>query len=129
VSETPVKLTVTDWLWAGDLFEVYSNGTPLGRGSDIPVSSIYAGTPDLASHNNAFSRASWILAPGSHSIAIMSLMAAPTWDDATVAFKAEAIAVPVPEPGTTALMLGIALAGLAGFRRLTAGTGAWLACS
>ena len=112
------RLTVTDWQYAGDIFEVYDNDILLGSTSSIPVSGAYAAEPDLALGNSRFSQNSWVLAPGAHSITIKVTQLAPNFTDSSVAFKAERI----PDGGTTLLLLGVALSGIAGFRAKGRGT-------
>lgn len=111
---TPVKLTVTDWLAAGDLFQVYNFNNLLGTGSAITISGAFAATPDLALGDSRFSQNSWILQPGNYSLIFKSTQLAPTYSNSTVAFKAESLRV--PEGGNTLLLLSAALAGIAGLR-------------
>lgn len=106
------RLTVTDWQYAGDVFEVYDNDILLGSTSSIPVSGAYAAEPDLALGNSRFSQNAWVLAPGAHSITIKVTQLAPTFTNSSVAFKAERI----PDGGATILLLGMALGGISGFR-------------
>lgn len=106
------RLTVTDWQYAGDMFEVYDNDVLLGSTSSIPVSGAWAAEPDLALGNLRFSQNAWVLAPGAHSITIKATQLAPTFTNSSVAFKAERI----PDGGATILLLGMALGGISGFR-------------
>jgi hypothetical protein len=106
------RLTVTDWQFAGGLFEVYDNDILLGSTSSIPVSGAYAAEPDLALGNSRFSQNAWVLATGTHSITIKGTQLALTFANSSVAFKAERI----PDGGATLLLPGMALSGIAGFR-------------
>lgn len=111
-----VKLTVTDWLAAGDLFQVYNYNILLGTGSNVPLSGAYATTPDFALGNPKFSQNTWILPAGTYSLSFRSAKFAPTYSNGTIAFKAERL--PVPETGGTVVLLGLSLAGLAGLRSI-----------
>ena len=113
-SSAPVKLTVTDWIAAGDLFQVWNNGSLFGVGSSIEISGAFAATPDLALGNSKFSQNSWLLQPGNYSFSFKSTKFAPTYTNGTVAFKAEQLRV--PDSGTTVVLLGVTLAGIAGLR-------------
>jgi hypothetical protein len=108
----PVRLTVTDWKFAGDLFEVYDNGVLLGTGSNVAPSGGYAATPDEALGNPRFSQNSWILQPGDHSIMIRSTRFAPTFTNGSIAFRAEL----APDGGATIFLLGMALTGMVAVR-------------
>lgn len=115
-STIPFVLTVSDWLYAGDLFQVYNYGNLFGQGSAIPISGDYASTPDSALWNPNFSQGYWILEPGDYSFTFTSTQFAPGFLDGTLAFKVESL--PVPEGGATLLLLAVTLTGVAGFRAL-----------
>ena len=83
-------------------------------GSSIEISGAFAATPDLALGNSKFSQNSWLLQPGNYSFSFKSTKFAPTYTNGTVAFKAEQLRV--PDSGTTLVLLGSALAGIAGLR-------------
>lgn len=110
-----VKLTVTDWLAAGDLFQVYNYNILLGTGSSVPLSGAYATTPDQALGNPKFSQNTWFLPAGDYSLSFRSSKFAPTYSNGTIAFKVERV---VPESGNTLYLLGVALAGIAGIRAI-----------
>lgn len=112
----PFKLTVTDLYWSGDLFEVWNNGSLLGSGSAVNGVSLYADTADQALGNAAFSQNSWLLQPGAYSLLFKSTKFAPTYTNTQLAIKAESRRL--PDGGSTVLLLGAALAGLAGIRKI-----------
>lgn len=116
-------LTVVDAGFAGDRFEVFDNGVALG------LTSLAAGSYpasigldfDAALAGGAYSRASFVLGAGTHSITgrlfASALDAGGAPIDATVGAVMLA-PMPVPEPSTWALMgAGLAAAGLAARRR------------
>lgn len=113
---TPVKLTVTDLYVPGDLFEVWNNGIYLGSGSGIDGLYSFASTPDAALGNLSFSQNSWILQPGAYSLLFKATKFAPTFSNTSIAFKVESQTV--PDGGATVLLLGMALAGIAGIRKI-----------
>lgn len=113
---TPFKLTVTDLYVSGDLFEVWNHGSYLGSGSGIDGLSGFADTPDEALGNLSFSQNFWILQPGSYSFSFKVTQFASTYRDTSLAFKAESHSV--PEGGASVLLLGVALAGIAGIRKI-----------
>lgn len=118
---TPVKLTVTDFFAAGDLFEVWNNGSLLGSGSTPNGLNLFALTPDAALGNASFSQKSWLLQPGSYSLLFKTTKFASPYTDTQIAFKAERQYV--PDGGPTVLLLGMALAGIAAIRKFR-----WSAC-
>ncbi|MES2440137.1 MAG: hypothetical protein V4584_13795 [Verrucomicrobiota bacterium] len=110
----PMKLTVTDWLAAGDLFEVYNYNVLLGKGPAVPISGAYATTPDLALGNAKFSQNYWILQPGDYALTFGLTKFAPTYTNGTIAFNVDRL--PLPETGATLILFGATLIGIAGIR-------------
>jgi hypothetical protein len=117
----PARLDVVDAGFAGDRFEVFDNGVSLGWTS-ASASSYPASIGldfDAAFAAATYSRGSFELGPGSHSIT--GMLVASALDDTGSAIDATVGALrlaPVPEPSTTALMLGGCIAmGLALRRR------------
>jgi hypothetical protein len=117
----PAYLTVVDAGFAGDVFEVFVNGASLGTTS--PATNSYPVSVGLnfaaAMADLAFSRGSYLLAPGSYAITgVLSLSAL---DDAGSAIDATVGGVrvrSVAEPGSLALLLaGIGFMGIAVRRR------------
>lgn len=117
-SSLPFVLTVTDWLYAGDLFRVYNYGNLFGQGSDIPLSGDFASTPDLALWNPNFSQNYWVFDSGNYSFTFTSIQFAPGFLDGTLAFKVESLPPHVPEGGATLLLLAVSMTGIAGFRAI-----------
>ncbi len=113
---TPFKLTVTDLYNPGDLFEVWNNGSLLGSGSAPNGLYKFASTPDEALGDPRFSQNSWNLQPGAYSLLFKVTKFAPTFTNTQIAFKAESRHV--SDEGSTVLLLGMALAGIGGIRKI-----------
>jgi hypothetical protein len=124
-SASSVLFTITDWAVVSDQFEVYDNGnlvltTPSKPDWDqLRVADPFVSPPyqpddiDAAFNSGYFSSGTILFAPGSHSITIRDIHIPPVsvgggpFADGTVAFKAQLVAAPVPEPAS------LTLAGLA----------------
>ena len=120
-------LTVVDAGFAGDVFAVRNFATLLGSTSAVPVGTFGAsnniGTDfDAALADPTFSRGTFLLGPGDYSIAgtlTQSVLLDGIALDATAGAVRLAIAAPIPEPSSLALMLaGLATAGAVARRRL-----------
>jgi hypothetical protein len=112
---TPFKLSVTDLYTPGDLFEVWNSGSLLGSGSTPNGFYSFITNPDLALSSPIFSHNSWTLQPGAYSLLFKVTKFAPNTQSTQIAFKAER--QHVPDGGSTALLLGMALAGIAAIRK------------
>jgi hypothetical protein len=118
-SKSAVKLCLLDLYVVGDRFEVTHNGQVLGE-TGLPT-SIYTGDfakdPEAALKLKTFSEGCWLLAPGSHSITLRTIQRPIGTAFANAAGGVALRAELVPEGGSGLVLLGAALAGLAGLRR------------
>jgi hypothetical protein len=73
-SPTPTTLKVTDCCLPGDTFAVYDNGTLIGNTDAVPVTGASCGNsdPDACYADPAISHGAFALAPGAHSITILT---------------------------------------------------------
>jgi len=81
-SSSPTVVSVVDSYLCGDEFEVFDNGTSIGRTSQVngttcptPGSADIVGEPETAFTDPAFSKGSFRLGPGSHSVTIVPTVA------------------------------------------------------
>jgi hypothetical protein len=117
----PAYLTVVDAGFAGDVFELFVNGASLGTTSpavnSYPVSVGLSFAAAMA--DPAYSRGSYLLAPGSY--AITGALSLSALDDAGSAIDATVGGIrvlSVAEPGSLALLLaGFGFMGIAVRRR------------
>jgi hypothetical protein len=129
------RVIVTDYMVAGDEFKVYDGGgTTLLGTTSVPPDWVYHHIEYTTNINTAYtdpshywSHGEFLLSPGSHSIAIQTIVTPPLnepgWDrnkDGTGALRVETTTAPVPVPA--ALTLGVLGLGLSGWltRRRTA---------
>ncbi len=77
-SASPTVVSITDSYDCGDEFEIFDNGTSIGRTSQVngttcpsPGSAYIYGEPETAFTDAAFSKGSFRLGPGSHSVTII----------------------------------------------------------
>jgi hypothetical protein len=93
-------LTVVDAFEAGDQFEILDFGVIIGMTS-LPGSGACGDDPVVCLADAAMSQGTFALAPGSHSLTIVPLLSLGL---GAGYFAVDAVAAPVPEPGTWALL-------------------------
>jgi hypothetical protein len=98
-SSTPVAFLITDGLLAGDFFDVFDLGTPIGSTPAVPLSGPSCGLdPRVCITNVQISHASFVLPAGAHSITI-SAHAAQILGEGFFEFTL------VPEPSSALLVI------------------------
>lgn len=76
-SGTPAVVSVTDAFCRGDQFRVYDNAVPIGDTSPVPVDTACSpsvGNADAAFHDPAYSKGSFLVPAGPHSITIQAIV-------------------------------------------------------
>ncbi|KAI7882555.1 hypothetical protein K492DRAFT_206019 [Lichtheimia hyalospora FSU 10163] len=71
--DKPARIQVTDFKNRGDTFKIYDNGNLIGETSQVDSEqdeSVYAATPEEALENDQFSKGTFDIAQGDHSITI-----------------------------------------------------------
>ncbi|KAJ8659129.1 hypothetical protein O0I10_005168 [Lichtheimia ornata] len=71
--DKPARIQVTDFKNRGDTFKIYDNGNLIGETSEVESEqddSVYAATPEEALENDQFSKGTFDIAEGEHSITI-----------------------------------------------------------
>lgn len=71
--DKPARIQVTDFKNRGDTFKIYDNGNLIGETSQVDSEqddSVYAATPEEALENDQFSKGTFDIAEGDHSITI-----------------------------------------------------------
>ncbi|MEO8299596.1 MAG: PEP-CTERM sorting domain-containing protein [Burkholderiales bacterium] len=104
-SAVSVTFRVTDAFNAGDTFQVVIDGTPFFT-SGVPTIVASITDPDAAFADSTYSRGSWTLAAGAHSVDVFA-DASPYGGGGAYLSAVSA----VPEP-TTAVLLGLGLVAL-----------------
>lgn len=108
---SPVQLKVTDGLLAGDFFDVFDFGIPVGSTPSVPASFFNCGLdPSVCFGQPRISHAAFVLASGAHSLTV-DVHPAQLLGEGF--FRLD----PVPEPSTFGLSL-VLLAALYGLARL-----------
>lgn len=110
VVATPVELTITDGLFAGDFFDVFDSGTLIGSTPSVPLTGASCDLdPSVCVLDPRISHATFLLARGGHSLTV---------DVHPAQLQGEGFlrVDPVPEPGTFSL-IGVVLMVLYGFRK------------
>jgi hypothetical protein len=112
------NILVLDLFAAGDLFQVFDNGLSLGSTSDVANTGTDSCVNDItcALSNSAYSRGTFGVGVGSHSLTINHVRNVPNAAGGAAVFSVTAIMASTPEPATSALF-GASLAGLALLRR------------
>jgi hypothetical protein len=108
----PTYMRVVDGGQSGDVFTVFDNDNSLGQTSSTSNSSQNASNFDAAFANPAFSKATYLLAPGDHTITGSLFSTTQSFNATIGAIQLQ----PVPLPAATWL-LGSGLAALLGFVR------------
>ncbi len=115
-----VKVNVTDAFVSGDRFQLSDNGSLVGTTSQLNGSVPWTDNPDVA-FAGLFSKGTFTLAPGDHSLVLTNIQIPFNLDSGTAFLQlvengvdggGVASAANAPEPGTLALF-GIGLTGLA----------------
>ncbi|NYT06209.1 MAG: hypothetical protein GKC04_07585 [Methanomicrobiales archaeon] len=105
-------MTITDSFMTGDQFELYDNGVSIGTTPVVPVGlSGYSSDPDGALASGIYSSGTFVLPPGSHSIAVEIIQN--PYDCGTAYIRVDATQDPIPAPEfPTAFVPAAMLAGL-----------------
>jgi len=107
-------LKITDAFLKGDVFKVFDSGVLLGLTSFVPAStSNTTFDPDTAFADSTYSKGIFSLAPGSHSISIIT-ESSPFGSGGAYIRRDPNLAVPVPTP---ALLPGLIGMGIAAYRK------------
>jgi hypothetical protein len=117
-SATAVKLDVTDAFAQGDRFEVYDHGSLIGTTAQINNPGNFALNADMAWGMPNFSKGTFSLGAGDHSLTFKTIQVADGAPSGTAYFRLnpDVVLAEVPEPTSLALLAlgGVALA----FRRV-----------
>ena len=114
-----VRLRVTDAFTAGDIFQIFVNGTSLATTSAVGVPGEETGISDAddAWADARLSKGEFFLGAGQHQVDIFVSETAPGYDYGEAFIRADvAPATVTPEP-VTLVLLGSGLAGVAAARR------------
>jgi hypothetical protein len=114
-SSAPTLLKVTDAFEYGDMFNVNIDSV-LYTTSVVPTT--FTGSvvnPDTAFADAGYSKGSWVLAAGSHSVNIFAN--ASPYGGGGAYLEVETYRGTVPDAGSSLLLLGMGLAGLSAWRK------------
>jgi hypothetical protein len=118
VSASPTTVTLTDAFQHGDTFELLDFGAVVGMTPFVIADAVGSGPdpsdPAFTSLDPLYSHASFLLAPGAHSLTI-AVIDSP-YDSGAAYFKVDTVAPTIPEPGTV-LLLGAGLVVVAAWRK------------
>ena len=110
------SLKVTDFGIDGDRFEVYNHGVLIGTTSVPTDTGALVVNHDAAYLDPRWSSGEFFLAPGSHSITLLTIEIAAGFTAGSGALRADRIASPVI-PAPAAIVLGTLGTGLVGWLR------------
>lgn len=115
VAGGPVVVSVTDAFQPGDSFELFDFGGSIGTTPAVASGGFITGDPNLAFGDAAFSYGSFPLGAGAHSISI-DLLASPHGSGRAYIRVDRAVGT-VPDSGSSALLLGLGVAGIGALAR------------
>jgi hypothetical protein len=114
-SAAPTLLKITDAFLYGDIFDVYIDGAAIPFTTSAPGTGPGETNPDAAYADPGYSKGSWILAPGSHSVDVV--VNTTPFNGGGAYLEVETWSQRVPDGGSSLLLLGMGLAGLRAWRK------------
>jgi hypothetical protein len=111
----PVTVSVVDAFLKGDVFEVFDFGGSLGTTSLVGTGGGSTGDPNVAWGDAGYSRGTFLLGAGPHSITISTIIN--PFDGGRGYLRVDDVAGHVPEAASTLGLALLGLASLAGCRR------------